>query len=171
MNGYPLTGFHFKAVFELSPQLAIDMAFQEISGLNVDVNLDSYTEGGENRFVHRVPSRTKYGDLQLKRGMKDGSGLTAWCEGAMRNFNYQPVNVTVSLLDEQHQPLMSWYVVNAIPIKYEIAGFNAEQGQVVIESLTLGYQYYNSLDLAAAATPQQPVAASGSGLVINIAFP
>jgi phage tail-like protein len=150
MFDYPFTGFHFLVSFEIFPQLPNDFRFQEVTGLTVDVDVDTYTEGGENRFVHRLPSRTRYNDLVLKRGMTLVSGITAWCIDAVQNFNYQPTNLVVSLLDEQHLPVSSWYVVNAIPIKYDISGLNAEQNEIVIESITLSYEYFKMLNLSGA---------------------
>ena len=152
MFDYPFTGFHFLVVFEIFPQVPNDFRFQEVSGLTVDVNLDTYNEGGENRFVHRLPGRTRYSDLVLKRGMTLVSGITAWCVDAIENFNYQPTNMLISLLNEDHLPVSSWYIANAIPIKYDITGLNAEQNQIVIESLTLRYEYYKTLNLSAAVT-------------------
>ena len=125
MFDYPFVGFHFLVVFEIFPQVPNDFRFQEVSGLTVDVNLDTYNEGGENRFVHRLPGRTRYSDLVLKRGMTLVSGVTAWCVDAIENFNYQPTNMLISLLNEDHIPVSSWYVANAIPIKYDITGLNA----------------------------------------------
>lgn len=152
MFDYPFTGFHFLVVFEIFPQVPNDFRFQEVTGLNVDVNLDTYNEGGENRFVHRLPGRTKYSDLVLKRGMTLVSGVTAWCIDAIENFNYQPTNMLISLLNEDHLPVSSWYVANAIPIKYDLSGLNAEQNQIVIESMTLRYEFYKTLNLSAAVT-------------------
>lgn len=152
MFDYPFTGFHFLVVFEIFPQVPNDFRFQEVTGLTVDVNLDTYNEGGENRFVHRLPGRTRYGDLVLKRGMTLVSGITAWCVDAIENFNYQPTNMLISLLNEDHLPVSSWYITNAIPIKYDITGLNAEQNQIVIESMTLRYEYYRTLNLSAAVT-------------------
>ncbi len=153
MFEYPFVGFHFLVVFEIFPQLPNDFRFQEVTGLTVDVDMSSvYNEGGENRFVHRLPGRTKYQDLVLKRGMTLVSGITAWCIDAVQNFNYQPTNILISLLDSNHLPVSSWFITNAIPIKYDISGFNAEQNQIVIESITLRYEYYTTLNLSAAAT-------------------
>ncbi len=149
MFDYPLTGFHFLVVFEIFPQVPNDFRFQEVSGLSVTVNVDTYNEGGENRFVHRLPGRTSYQDLVLKRGMTLVSGVTAWCIDAIENFNYQPTNILISLLNEDHLPVSSWYIANAYPIKYEISGLNAENGQIVVESMTLRYEYYKTLNLSA----------------------
>jgi phage tail-like protein len=152
MFDYPFTGFHFLVVFEIFPQVPNDFRFQEVTGLTADVNLDTYNEGGENRFVHSLPGRTKYSDLVLKRGMTLVSGITAWCVDAIENFNFQPTNMLISLLNADHLPVSSWYIANAIPIRYEISGLNAEQNQIVIESLTLRYEYYKTLNLSAAVT-------------------
>ena len=153
MFDYPFVGFHFLVVFEIFPQVPNDFRFQEVTGLTVDVDVSSvYNEGGENRFVHRLPGRTKYGDLILKRGMTLVSGVTAWCVDAIENFNYQPTNMLISLLNEDHLPVSSWYITNAIPIKYDISGLNAEQNQIVIESITLRYEYFRTLNLSAAVT-------------------
>ncbi|MDN5289516.1 MAG: glycerol acyltransferase [Mucilaginibacter sp.] len=150
MFDYPFTGFHFLVVFEIFPQVPNDFRFQSVTGLSVDVELDTYKEGGENRFVHRLPGRNRYSDLVLKRGMTLVSGVTAWCLDSIENFNYQPTNMLISLLNEDHLPVSSWYIANAIPIKYSISDFNAEQGQIVIESITLRYEYYKTLNLSAA---------------------
>ena len=151
MFDYPFTGFHFLVVFEIFPQVPNDFRFQDVTGLSVNVDLDTYKEGGENRFVHRLPGRNTYSDLVLKRGMTLVSGVTAWCLDCIENFNYQPTNMLISLLNEDHLPVSSWYITNAIPIKYEISGLDAMQNQIVIESMTLRYEYYKTLNLSAAA--------------------
>jgi phage tail-like protein len=152
MFDYPLTGFHFLVVFEIFPQVPNDFRFQDVTGLSVDVNLDTYNEGGENRFTHRLPGRNKYSDLVLKRGMTLVSGVTAWCLDSIENFNYQPTNMLISLLNELHLPVSSWYVTNAIPIKYDISGLSAQESKIVIESMTLRYEYYKTLNLSSAAS-------------------
>src|SRR5450432_470903 len=124
MVEYPLTGFHFSVAFEKFTKIHNDVAFQEVTGLSVTVDVESntYAEGGENRFVHRLPGRTKYEDIILKRGKILDSEITDWCVDAVENFNYQPTNLQISLLNEDHKKVSTWYVVNAIPIKYEISG-------------------------------------------------
>lgn len=169
MFEYPFVGFHFLVVFEIFPQVPNDFRFQEVTGFTSTVNLDTYNEGGENRFVHRLPGRTTYSDLVLKRGMTIVSGVTAWCLDAIENFNFQPTNMLISLLNSDHLPVNSWYVTNAIPIKYDISGLNADQSQIVIESMTLRYEYFRTLNLSAAVTAGISAAGDllgGSGSVV-----
>jgi phage tail-like protein len=142
---YPPVGFHFSVAFELFPQTQQDFRFQEVSGLNVEMEMETIKEGGNNRFSYQLPVRARYDDITLKRGMFIGSGIVLWCRKAMENFEFQPTNVLISLLDENHLPLYNWYVVNAIPKKWQISNLNASENAVVIESLVLSYQYFKVL--------------------------
>lgn len=141
----PPVGFHFLVVFEIFPQQPQDVRFQEVSGLNVELELEAVKEGGENRFTYQLPVRTKYEDLTLKRGVFLGSGITLWCKDALENFDFKPTNLLVSLLNSDHIPLYNWYVVNAIPKKWSVSNFNAQENSLVVESLVLSYQYFSVL--------------------------
>ena len=46
-----------------------DGAFQEVSGLEVELDINEYLEGGRNDGVIRRVGRAKYVPLVLKRGM------------------------------------------------------------------------------------------------------
>lgn len=147
MFEYPSVGFHFLVVFELFPQMPTDVRFQEVSGLDVEMEMEAVKEGGQNRYTHQLPVRAKYTDITLKRGLFIGSGVRLWCINAIENFVFQPANVLISLLNADHLPLQSWYVVNAIPKKLQISSFNAEQNSVVVESLVLSYSYFNHISV------------------------
>ena len=147
MFDYPPVGFHFLVTFELFPQTPNDFRFQEVSGLDVEMEMETFLEGGQNRFSWKLPKRTRYSDLVLKRGMFMGSGIVLWCQNAFENFVFEPVNLTIALLNESHVPLQAWYVVNAIPKKWSISNFNAQENSIVIESITLSYQFFNVISV------------------------
>jgi phage tail-like protein len=115
MPTYPPVGFHFLVKFEISPETTDDTRFQEVSGLEAEMEMENFTEGGQNRFTWQLPKRTRYSDVTLKRGLFIKSPLIGWCRDALESFVFAPANVTISLLNEQHVPIMSWYVVSAIP--------------------------------------------------------
>jgi phage tail-like protein len=50
--------------------------------------------------------------------------------------------VDVKLLNEQHQPLMTWHLVKAYPTKWALNDLNATANAVAVESLQLYYQYF-----------------------------
>jgi phage tail-like protein len=143
MTRYPPGGFHFLVTFELPKNVTDDTRFQEVSGLDVEMEMESFTEGGQNRFTWQLPKRARYSDITLKRGMLIQSPLISWCRDALENFLFLPANLTISLLNDQHAPIMSWYVVSAIPKKWSMSGLNASENSIVVESLTLSYRYFN----------------------------
>lgn len=172
MASYPFPSFHFTVMFELFPQLPDDTRFQEVSGLSVEVQYETYKAGGNNAFEYRLPLRPKYNDLVLKRGYTLVSGITAWMIDAFENFNYQPTNLIISLLDEEHIPVSSWYVVNALPVSWNVSSFNSEQSQLLIESMTLRYDYFKSLSLSgAAAAVADALNSLTGGASASISFP
>lgn len=145
---YPPVGFHFKVEFPSNIEDADttnDYQFQSVSGLSVDLETEEIAEGGENRFKHKIPIRTKYPNLVLKRGMLVGSGMIKWCKKALENFEIVPVNLTVKLLNEKHEPLLTWNIVHAYPVKWSVGDFNAEENKLVIETLELSYNYFKTI--------------------------
>lgn len=163
---YPHPGFHFLVVFELFPQFPNDVRFQEVSGLTVSTEFESWPEGGENRFSHQLPKRLQFGDLVLKRGKFMGSGVLHWARKSVEQFEYTPTNVMISLLTEEHAPLYNWYVVNAIPKRLEISGINAQHNEILVETLTLTYQYFKYYDPASLALD----AVAGLGAKVGISL-
>ncbi|WP_423126893.1 phage tail protein [Gaoshiqia sp. Z1-71] len=139
-NYYPPLAFHFKVEFT---NLKSEYEFQSVSGLTIDFDTEEFAEGGENRFKHKLPVRTKFPNLVLKRGLLTDSSLAKWCREALEDFNISPTDLTISLLNEEHEPLMTWNVVHAYPLKWAMADFNAEESKMVIETIELAYNYFN----------------------------
>lgn len=138
---YPPLGFYFKVEFGISKN-ANDVRFQAVSGLSVEYEYESFKEGGENRFEHKLPVRTRYTDMVLKRGMLTDSEVTKWLLNAFRDREFKPSNITIILMNEQGNPLRTWKVAHAIPKKWLVSDLNANDNAVVIETLELTYQYF-----------------------------
>lgn len=145
---YPPVSFHFSVNIEgLSTTVDHDIRFQEVSGLNVSIDEETLEEGGENRFVHRLPGRVKYEKLVLKRGLLKGSALIGWFRDAVESYRFDPKNVTVYLLNEEHEPLEAWTFVQAYPVKWSISSFNAQNNEIAIETIELNFQFFRRLGL------------------------
>jgi phage tail-like protein len=138
---YPPVGFHFSV--ELEGQSAdMDCSFQEISGLSRNVVMEDYAEGGENRFTHKLPKGTNYENLVLKRGVVKGSRLVDWFIKAMEELEFEPINLSVNLLNEEHKKLCTWSLVHSLPVKWSVSGLNAESSGLLIETMEINYHYF-----------------------------
>lgn len=137
---YPPVSFYFKVEIDGFPD---DLGFQSVDGLKVDIPFsDKWEEGGENTYTHKFPTRLSYGDLTLKRGILIGSDLIQWFEFALQLFIFAPRDITVTLMNETGGALDQWVFRNACPKGWDIDSFDATQGKVAVETITLSYQYF-----------------------------
>jgi phage tail-like protein len=137
---YPPPGFHFKVEFLDIQAVADDILFQNVSGLEVSLETESIKEGGENRFEHVIPTRSKYNDLILKRGVLKDSGVIKWCRQAIESFEFKPTTVLVQLLNEEHEPVTVWKVKDGWPCKVEGPTLNSTGNEVAVETIELCHE-------------------------------
>ena len=120
-----------------------DAAFSEVSGLEAEIELETVVEGGENRFVHRLPRPVKHQNLVLKRGLASDQGtLAKWCKSVLENDFSQPIEpkgVSVSLCDADGDPVRSWSIANAYPVKWSVAGFDAMKNELAVETVEFAF--------------------------------
>ena len=138
---YPPVGFSFQVNITGIDGMN-EGNFQEVTGLNVKLDVEEIKEGGENRFTPRLPSPPKYGTLVLRRGMVMESSLIIWANQCITQFQITPKTVVVMLLDENAAPISIWQFNNAYPVKLDYTGLKAKEGEIVIETLELAYDYF-----------------------------
>lgn len=147
VNNYPPVGFYFKVEFQGVPGITDkDFRFQKVTGLNVEVEVEEKKEGGESHFTHKWPSRRKYPNLVLERGMLPDSALIDWFESAVNSyfialdFSFSPIDIYVHLLNDSGEPLASWQVRAAYPLKWQISDFKSMDNSIVVETIEFAYQ-------------------------------
>ena len=139
----PPVAFHFSVAFAIEGAGDGDARFQEVSGLDMEREVEALSEGGENRFQHRLPGRGRAQNLTLKRGYLPDSGLKDWLQDTLQgavDLAIAPADVTIHLLNEAHDPLSSWVATRAWPVKWSIGAFNAETTALAVETLELSYR-------------------------------
>src|SRR5262245_13038368 len=138
---YPLPAFHFKVIFD--GFRSSDQAFQEVSGIESELETEDVSEGGENRFVHRLPKAVKHPLLVLKRAVAPlNSPLVQWCQAVLEAGMEEPIKpmrISVYLIDVANQPLRGWSFATAYPVKWEVDTFNSTKNEVSIESVSISY--------------------------------
>ncbi len=144
---YQMVGFHFMVTFhDLEGNKDLDVRFQSVSGLDVQMDTETWKEGGENHFEHIIPGRSKFSStLTLKRGLikPKSSGLTDWCINTFNHLKIKPLPlVSVELLNPEHLVLIKWDVQHVWPKSWKIAELNAERSEVLIETLELNFNRF-----------------------------
>lgn len=113
--------------------------FQEVTGLTMEMEIESKKEGGLNDFEHHLIKGIKHSNLVLKRGMGVNPDLWKWFE---KTCNAKPElkNGSIHILNSIGIPVNSFNFLNAFPIKWEGPSLNAQSSAVAIESITLVHQ-------------------------------
>ncbi|MBQ0788602.1 MAG: phage tail protein [Oceanihabitans sp.] len=146
---YPIVGFHFNVTFIGLPKAKqLEVGFQSVVGLHAQSESKPLKEGGENRFLHQLPSNIIYTPLTLKKGMitEENMTLANWCQDSFQNEIKQPIKaIDIDVLDEQHAVLLRWRLFHVWPMCWEIGKLNAEKGEILIETLVLKYNYFQSI--------------------------
>jgi phage tail-like protein len=141
---YPPAAFHFAVNIGMLAT-PFDTSFQDVSGLDQTMETEDVAEGGENRFVHKLPKGVRQGTLSLKRGIATvTSPLMLWCKLTLEGGLARPIVpmlVLVHLLDEDGLPLRTWCLNNAYPVRWDIEPFGSTKNEAAIEQIDLAYQY------------------------------
>jgi phage tail-like protein len=113
--------------------------FTEVSGLDSEIEMEEYREGGVNTFVHHLPRQTVPAHLAFKKGLTDISSLWNWYHNTSQGI-IERKNGTIMLLDRKQIPVMWWNFRNALPVKWSGPEFDASSEQVAFEAIELVHE-------------------------------
>lgn len=135
-ENYPLVKFHFQVEWG-----GTKIGFTEVSGLDVETEVVEYRHGSSPEYSKtKMPGLRKYSNITLKRGTfaSDNEYFT-WFNTVKLN-KIERRDITISLLNEEHQPVVVWKVKNAWPSKVQSTDLKADGNEVAIESMELVHE-------------------------------
>lgn len=138
---WPLPAFYFSVSIS---GCAGDTAFQEVSGLEFQIETEPYIEGGNNLAYH-LPKSIKNSNLTLKRAVTEKSSrLLTWCMDTLADQLAKPIStksVSINLLNENGVTCKSWTASNAYPVKLKVEPFNSTKNDIAIEEIEICFNY------------------------------
>ncbi len=124
--------------------------FSEISGLQVDVQVEEYAEGGEQGFVHKLPGRLTWPNLVLKRGVTNDDNLFGWVQEAAGDGFVKAKGKTVrrtagiTLMGADGTRLRTWRVVDALPVRWSGPTLASASSELPEEELEIAHHGFRS---------------------------
>ncbi|MGM0448939.1 MAG: phage tail protein [Methanobacteriota archaeon] len=114
-----------------------------VSGLEIAYDDVAYREGSASEYGDRkLPGRPRYANLVLERGVVPGDNeFFAWLN-TIQLGSVERRDVSVSLLDENHDPAVVWKVKNAWPVRLAGPTLDARGTGVATETLELAHEGY-----------------------------
>ena len=115
--------------------------FSDVSGLGVDIQYAEYRNGSEKPNTSRkIPNTHTLDDVTLKRGLVGSDDLFIWLK-TVRDGQYDPRNVNITLLDEARQPVATWLLRDAQPKKWTGPTLASKGGtEVAMEELSFVHE-------------------------------
>lgn len=136
MAAYPISAFHFQVEWGGSR-----VGFTEVSGLDIEIQPIDYREGSYKEYqVTKMPGIPQFTDINLKRGILKGDNeFEEWLTTIKLN-QVERRDITISLLNEDHQPAAIWQVKNAWPSKVTGPSLNSTSNEVAVEEIVLSHE-------------------------------
>lgn len=113
--------------------------FSECQGVEGNMKVEDYSEGGNNGTVLKFPGRVSWSNIILKRGLATNSSLWDWFYGFAQGKGKRRDGV-ITLLSSMRLPNTIWYFRNGLPVKYSGPQLNALQSAVSVESMEIAHE-------------------------------
>ncbi len=128
---FPLPKFHFTVQWGGSK-----IAFTEVSGLNKDVDVIEHRVGSSPEFfTKKMPGLQKLGNITLKRGVFAGDNEFYDWYNTMAMNTVETRDLTISLLDENHEPKVVWKVKDCFIVSLKCTDLKSDVNEAAIDTV------------------------------------
>ena len=133
---WPIPKFHFRVEWAGN-----DIGFQEVTGLAMETQFIEYRAGNDPTFLtQKIPGLKKHGTITLKKGLfHHDNAFWDWFSDVQTNPERRET-VTITLMDEEANPVFVWTVANAFPTKVSAPDLKSDANEVAVESIELAFE-------------------------------
>lgn len=158
--------------------VTLSLGFMSVSGLNVNISVIAYREGGMNTTTQKLPGQADFSPIVLTRGVAVGHAedikwlkqLFQVIQGsngsvAGRDFR-QTVDVRVlsSPITSASAPVSAWFrIYNAWPTAVAYSDLDAGTNQLLISQMTLAHEGWD-YELATSNTTDAPTPGTATNI-------
>jgi phage tail-like protein len=113
--------------------------FIECSGLKSSTQVFEIEEGGNNQYVHRLPGRSRWENIQLRFGVTSDTTLLSWRDEVLQDEFRGRRNGAILLKNVSNEVIRRYNFKNAWPVSWEGPAFNANGKELAIETLEIAH--------------------------------
>lgn len=130
--------FHLKV-----DQLAIGW-WNSFEGLGMETAVMQLEEGGNNAFVHQLPTRLKYSNIKLSRPINEDSHKVATWFMDIAKVVKRGHNASIKAVDGSNKTIAEWHLVDVVPVRWTGPTFNVETPKMAMETLEMAFHGFLS---------------------------
>lgn len=136
---WPMPKFQFEV--DLGDGTLTKVAFQEISGMDVESQIIEYRNSNSTEYsVQKMPGIKKYGNITMKRGIfvKDFTFFNWHDQITMNTIKRR--TILIKLLDQAGDVTMQWSLMNAWPTKITVTDLKSDGNEVAVDTLEIAHE-------------------------------
>lgn len=135
-TAYPVATFHYEVDWG-----GTKIGFTEVSGLDFETEVIEYRDGASPVYSKvKMPGQQKYSNITMKRGTfaSDNEFYDWWNTVKLNTIERR--DITIKLLNEDHEPVVIWKALNAWPSKVQSTTLKADSSEAAIESIEVVHE-------------------------------
>ena len=112
-----------------------------MSGLDVTLDVVEYRAGNDRtNSPRKLNGLARYGDVSLHRGLIGSLRLWEWIQATIDGSAEARRTVTITLLDDEREAVMTWTLRNARPVRHVSGPLRGGSNDVAVEELVLAHE-------------------------------
>ncbi len=135
--------------------------FSEVQGLDADLEIETYQEGGLNTNTHKFMKHAKQSNLIFKKGVTNSTSIWDWHNQVIANVEIPRKSGLVVLYERNglglagaglplvdRTPVAMWMFNRGLPEKVKGPQLNAQGNQIAIETLEISHEGLQRMSLS-----------------------
>lgn len=142
-NEFPILSYYYLVEIDGTP-----VRFQEVSGLDVEIEYNQYRSGDSEGFhVVNVPGIQKFsGTLVCKKGIfEDDEEIMELISNMLderENYGDEKFDISIELMNAEGETVMAWLVEGCAPKKFSSPTLNAMENKIAVETMEFAYDRF-----------------------------
>lgn len=114
-------------------------AFHTCEGLGAQMEVEQFTEGGNNEFTWQLPSRLTWSNITMTRPVTgDSAKVLTWFNDVIQRAERKDGEIVA--LAPDLAPIVRWQVLGIVPIRWQGPAFDASQSQAAVETVEFAHE-------------------------------
>lgn len=118
--------------------------FNSCEGLGIEVVMEQREEGGNNSFVHQLPTRLKYSNVKFGRPLtKDTEKVAAWFASLAKGVERRSAVITAMQADGT--VVATWGLKDVVPVRWTGPSLTPDSSKVVTETIEIAHHGFSDV--------------------------
>ena len=119
-------------------------SFNSCEGLGAEVVIEQREEGGNNTFVHQLPTRLKYPNVKLSRPLtSETEKVAAWFQAMTTGVKRKTGQIVAMRSDGT--VVARWGLAGVVPVRWSGPSLNPDSPKVATETIEIAHHGFTEV--------------------------